>query len=80
MELLIESYKTIPQLKEYITIKYSNKGTVQQIFEVYKNKIHDVFFPKSMKAQFKIGQARKAVNDFKKLCSDEKLLLMILVE
>lgn len=79
IELLVESYKTIPQLKEYITVKYSNKDTTQQIFEVYKNKVHDVFFPKSMKAQFKIGQARKAVNDFKKLCSDEKLLVNLML-
>jgi len=50
--LLIGSYKNIPLLKEYITVKYADQGKIEQIFEVYKNKVHDVFFPKSMTAQF----------------------------
>ncbi|HEY5583179.1 MAG TPA: DUF6155 family protein [Ruminiclostridium sp.] len=71
MDLLTDSYKAIPQLKEYITAKYAGQDTMKQIFETYKNKVHDVFFPENMKAQFKIGEARKAVSDFKKLCTDE---------
>ncbi len=59
IDLFIDSYKTIPQLKEYITIKYANQDAVDQVFETYKNKIRDVFFPKSMRAQFKIGEAKK---------------------
>ncbi|MBC2579150.1 DUF6155 family protein [Clostridium sp. DJ247] len=79
IDLLIDSYKTIPQVKEYITVRYANQDTIEQIFEVYKNKIHDVFFPKNMRAQLKIGEARKAVNHFKKLCSDEGLLIDLML-
>jgi len=79
IELIIDSYKTIPQLKEYITVKYSNEETIEQIFKVYKYKVHDVFFSKNMKAQFKIGEAKKAVNDFKRLCSDEKLVIDLML-
>lgn len=79
IELIIDSYKTIPQLKEYVSIKYSNEDTIEQIFKVYKDKVHDVFFPKSMKTQFKIGEAKKAVNDFKKLCLDEKLVIDLML-
>jgi hypothetical protein len=79
IELLIDSYKTIPQLKEYLTVKYADQDAIEQIFEVYKNKVHDVFFPRSMRERFKIGEARKAVNDFKKLCSDEKLLIDLML-
>lgn len=79
IELIIDSYKTIPQLKEYITVKYSNEDTIEQIFKVYKDKVHDVFFPKSMKTQFKIGDAKKVVNDFKKLCLDEKLVIELML-
>ncbi|KOF58026.1 hypothetical protein AGR56_01540 [Clostridium sp. DMHC 10] len=53
IELIIDSYKTIPQLKEYITVKYSNKETIEQIFKVYKDKVHDVFFPKNIKHNLK---------------------------
>ena len=79
MDLLIENYKAIPQLKEYITAKYAGQDTMKQIFETYKNKVHDVFFPGNMNAQFKIGEARKAVNDFKKLCTDEKLAIDLML-
>ena len=79
INLLIESYKAIPQLKEYITAKYADQDTMKQIFETYENKVYDVFFPGNMNAQFKIGEARKAVNDFKKLCADEKLTIDLML-
>jgi tetratricopeptide (TPR) repeat protein len=79
MELLIESYKAVPQLKEFITAKYADQNTMKQIFETYKNTVHNVFFPGNMRAQFKIGEARKAVNNFKKLCTDEKLAIGLML-
>ena len=79
IELLLDSYKASAQVKEYITVKYGNQDTIEQIFEAYKNKIKDVFFPKSMRAQFKIGEAKIIVNYFKKLCSDEKLVIDLML-
>jgi hypothetical protein len=79
IELLLDSYKASAQLKEYITFKYGDQDTIGQIFETYKNMISDVFFPKSMKAQFKIVEAKKIVNYFKKLCSDEKLVIELML-
>lgn len=73
LELLLESYKTIPLLKEYISVKYGSQDNIEKILEDYKNKIYNVFFPKNMKTQFKISDAKKAVNEFKKLCSSEEL-------
>ncbi|MPQ31223.1 hypothetical protein E4V42_07195 [Clostridium estertheticum] len=79
IELLLDSYKASIQIKEYITAKYGENDKINQILETYKNKIHDVFFPKSMRGQFKIGEAKKVVNCFKKLCSDEKLVIDIML-
>lgn len=79
MNLLIDNYKAIPQVKEYITAKYAGQDTMKQIFETYKNKVRDVFFPMNMRAQFKIGEARKAVSDFKKICTDEKLVIDLML-
>jgi len=77
--LLLDSYKVSEQVKEYITVKYGDQDTIEQVFETYKNKIRDVFFPRSMSAQFKIGEAKKIVNYFKKLCSDEKLVIDLML-
>ena len=79
IEILLDSYKASPQIKEYITVKYGNQDTIEQVFETYKNKIKDVFFPKGMGAQFKIREARKIVSYFKKLCSDEKLIIELML-
>ncbi|NMM63079.1 hypothetical protein HBE96_10275 [Clostridium sp. P21] len=79
LELLIESYKTIPLLKEYISVKYGSQDNIEKIFEAYKNKIYNVFFPKNMKIQFKISDAKKAVNEFKKLFSNEKLTIELML-
>lgn len=79
IELILDCYKTNPQVKEYITAKYAGQETMEQIFEAYKYKVHNVFFPRSMNAQLKIGEARKAVSDFKKICSDEKLVIDLML-
>jgi hypothetical protein len=79
IELLLDSYKVSPQVKEYITVKYGDKDTIEQVFKTYKNNIKNVFFRKSMSAQFKMGEAKKTVNYFKKLCSDEKLVIDLML-
>ncbi len=79
LELLVDSYKKIPLLKEYITAKYGSEDIIEKIFEVYKNKVYDVFFSEKMRAQFKISDAKKAVNEFKKLCKNEKLAIELML-
>ncbi|OOM78311.1 hypothetical protein CLPUN_19200 [Clostridium puniceum] len=38
-----------------------------------------MFFPKNINAPFKISNAKKAISEFKKLCSDEKLILDVML-
>ena len=73
IDLLVECYKNNQFVKEYITAKYGEKENLTSIFEEYKKKIEDVFFPKNIRTQFKISNAKKAISEFKKLCNDEKL-------
>lgn len=79
IKLVIDSYKAIPELKEYITIRYAKQEEIEQIAEAYKNKIFNVFFPKNINAPFKISNAKKVISDFKKLCSDEKIVLDLML-
>ena len=79
LELLIESYKTIPLLKEYISVKYGSQNNIEKVLEAYKDKIYNVFFPRNMKSQFKIGDAKKAISEFKKLCSSEELIIELML-
>lgn len=79
VKLVIHSYKTIPQLKEYISARYADKDKIEQIAEAYKDKMYDVFFPKSMRTQFKISDAKRVISDFKKLCSDKKMIIDLML-
>jgi len=79
IELFLDSYKASIQIKEYITVKYGEHDKIERILETYKNKIQDVFFPNSMRKQFKIGEAKKIVNCFKKLHSDEKFVIDLML-
>lgn len=79
INLLIECTKLDPKIREYISLRFSGQDAAEKILETYKQKVMDVFFPKSMKAEFKIGNARKAVNDFKKLCNDKKLIVDLML-
>jgi hypothetical protein len=38
-----------------------------------------VFFPKSIRSQFKISKAKKGVSEFRKLCRDEKLNIELML-
>lgn len=78
-ELLVECYKNNPLVKEYITAKFGSKDNLNNIFEEYKKKIYDVFFPKNMRFDLKISNAKKAVSDFKKLCNDKKLIIELML-
>lgn len=77
--LLVECYKNNPLIKEYITAKFGSKDNLNSIFEEYKKKVYDVFFPKSMRSEFKISEAKKAVREFKKLCNDKKLIIELML-
>jgi hypothetical protein len=78
ISLLTECYKSNDKIKEFISARYAGKDTVKQLYEVYKEKIHNSFFPVRGDT-LKLAEARKAITGFKKLCSDDKLILDLML-
>lgn len=76
--LLTECYKSNDKIKELISARYTGESTVKQLLEVYKEKIQNSFFPVRGDA-LKLSDAKKAITDFKKLCSDDKLILDLML-
>ena len=72
-ELLL-LYKKLPEVKEFYTLLFDDSSNV---LEKYKNIMRKEFVEsdtnKSPKARFSI--ARKCLNDFKKVCSDQLQIL-----
>jgi len=79
VNLLAECYKNNDKIKELISAKYAGNDAVKQIFEDYKIKIQNVFFPDRLSGRLMLSEARKAISDFKKLCTDEKLILDLML-
>lgn len=79
VNLLTECYKNNDKIKELISAKYAGNDTVMQIFEDYKTKIQSVFFPDRLSGRLMLSETKKAISDFKKLCTDEKLILDLML-
>lgn len=77
--LLAECYKNNDMIKELISAKYAGNDAVKQIFEDCKIKIQNVFFPDRLSGRLMLSEAWKAINDFKKLCNVEELILDLML-
>ncbi len=69
-----ELFKTFPAVKEYYQLKL-NPETEQYVGESYKNTIENEFFPARGFGKARLSVARKAVNDYKKICRDPAALV-----
>jgi len=79
MQLFIECYKANPQLKEYITAKFADEDTVEQILEIYKRKIRFSLFSSIPSGQLDLRVSKKVISDFKRLCKDEKMIIDLMM-
>lgn len=79
INLLAECYKNNNMIKEFISAKYAGADAINQIFEINKIRIANVFFPDRLSGKLMLSEARKAIGDFKKLCKDEKRILDLML-
>lgn len=69
-----ELFKTFQPVKEYYQLKL-NPETEQYVGESYKKTIENEFFPARGFGKARLSVARKAVNDYKKVCRDPAALV-----
>lgn len=69
-----ELFKTFKSVKEYYQLKLSPE-TEQYVGENYKQTIEHEFFPARGFGKARLSVARKAVNDYKKVCRDPAALV-----
>ena len=83
IELITEIVQACPQAREFLTVKYSDAENINEILEKYKQKIVFEFFPKNDIGRLDLRQAKKAISDFKRICSDKTMeidLMLLYVE
>ncbi len=69
-----ELFKTFKPVKDYYQLKL-NPETEQYVGESYKKTIENEFFPVRGFGKARLSVARKAVNDYKKVCRDPSALV-----
>ena len=75
-KLLCLLYKNCDEAEKIINLQLLDESYKEQLLIQYKEKMHDIFFPKNlMRIGFSLSLAKSVITEFKKICQDEVCLL-----
>ena len=77
--LITEIAQACPQAREFLTVKFADNENINEILEKYKEKIEYEFFPKRGYGRLNLREAKKAISDFKKICSDKAMAIDLML-
>ena len=77
--LITEMAQACPQAREFLTIKFAGNENISEILEKYKQKVADEFFPKRGYGRLNLREAKKAITDFKKICSNKSMIIELML-
>jgi hypothetical protein len=76
-KLIIEIVQSSSLAREYLTMKFTENQS--DILEKYKQKVRHEFFPQRGYGRLNLREAKKAISDFKKLCSDKNMIIDLML-
>jgi len=79
IDLITEIVQACPQAREFLTVKYSDAESTNEILEKYKQMIVFEFFPKTGIGRLDLRQAKKTISDFKRICSDKIMVIDLML-
>ena len=77
--LITEIAQTCPQAREFLTVKFADNDNINEILEKYKQKVAHEFFPQRGYGRLNLREAKKAISDFKKICSDKAMAIDLML-
>ena len=77
--LITEIAQACPQAREFLTVKFADNENTNEILEKYKEKVKYEFFPKRGFGRLNLREAKKAISDFKKICSDKSMAIDLML-
>ena len=77
--LITEIAQACPQAREFLTMKFADNENINEVLEKYKQKIADEFFPTRGYGRLNLREAKKAISDFKKICSEKSMIIDIML-
>ena len=70
IQIIAELYKMNKDVQHYLSNKLGGEAAIVDLYEKTKKKIKDEFFPDRGDGKLRLGEAKKAITNFKKLSSD----------
>ena len=70
IQIIAELYKMNKDVQHYLSNKFGGEAAIEDLYEKTKKKIKDEFFPDRGFGKMRLGEAKKAITNFKKLSSD----------
>ena len=77
IELILEIVQACPQVREFLTIKFTDNQS--DILEKYKQKVRYEFYPPRGFGRLNLREAKKAISDFKKMSTDKDMLIDLML-
>jgi hypothetical protein len=71
--------QSCPQAKEFLTVKFSTREFALELLEKYKQKVEHEFYPKRGFGRLNLREAKKAISNFRKICTDKLMGIDIML-
>ena len=72
IELVVEIFKANNEVQNYLTSKFLGDEAIEVLFNQYRKKIKNEFFPDKGFGKLRLAEAKKEITAFKKATNDEK--------
>jgi len=79
ISLVTDLTKACPQAKQFLTIKFVAKDSIESVLEHYKQKVEHEFYPKRGHGRLSLSTAKKAISDFNKISPDKNFEIDIML-
>lgn len=70
ISIIVDCYKLSEDVKKYVHVMLEPEGTTDRLHNEARSKILQEFYPERGEPKLRYGQAKKAITDFNKLCTD----------
>ncbi|MED4352470.1 DUF6155 family protein [Schinkia azotoformans] len=71
IQLVTELYKLNKDVQDFLSSKFIGEKAVEALFESAKKKVNDEFLPDKGFGKMRLGEARDAITNFKKITGDQ---------
>ncbi|MBM7691304.1 hypothetical protein JOC77_000709 [Peribacillus deserti] len=79
IQLITEIYKVNKDVQHFLSNKFLGEEAINDLYKKTKKKVKDEFFPERGFGKLRLGEAKNAISNFKKLSSDELKTLDLMI-